>query len=199
MPTEMEPTPTIDLTELDLPGAIRPLVEGLSPAERAALALVYLANVGHGMDLSRPSNRRIALRWWSEFLPARVAIAARTCGTLTEAASSLAQRLQGQLGERGPLGERHRRLFSRLCALDLDDQTAVLDAMERQAVALVTLVRAILDERKQERKALHGEAKDRGSNDPSTAGPPLASQWPWLFGDDAATGGTAEPEAGPAL
>jgi len=195
MPTTTATAPTIDLAELDLPGAIAPLVTGLSPAEQAALAVVYLAQVGHGMDLSRPANRRIALRWWSEYLPARVAIAARTCGSLTEAASSLAQRLQGQLGERGPLGERHRRLFSRLCALDPDDQTAVLDALERQAVALVTLVRAILDERKQERKTLHGEAKDRGSNDPGTGGAALASQWPWLFGDDAATGGESVPEA----
>jgi hypothetical protein len=116
--------------------------------ERDALLLVVLAQEGHGWELSKPSSRRVSLTWWSEFLPSRILLSARTSSTVGEFMSELTRRLRGQIGAKGEAGELHRQEYTRICAQGQQEQQAILDVLERQAAVLVTLTRANIDERK---------------------------------------------------
>jgi hypothetical protein len=113
---------------------------------------VLLCHAGHGWDLR--GNRRLALRWWSEFLPERVTLAALTSGSLAEFTAELCRRLRGTVGDRydAALGAAQREAWRRLLALPEGRQRHVLDALEAQASVCVTLVRAHADARRRQRQ-----------------------------------------------
>lgn len=139
------------------PETLRELQE-LTPREQQAFALVWLAHTGHGYDLGKPSNKNVAIGWWSDFLPARIKVAARTCGSLGEFMDALAGRLRGQVGGKGEEGESHREVYLSLKTVPAQAQAEMLDILEREAISLTTLVRADMDERKKKKGKQHGKA-----------------------------------------
>lgn len=135
----------------------------LSRPERLALALALVCHAGHGWDLAR--DRRMAMKWWSEFLPARLRLAARTCSSLGEFTSELCSRLRGQVGSRyeRERGEAQRGAWQLLVSPQGDDQEAVLDVLDRQNTVIATLVRADADAWRKERGSAPEANEERGA------------------------------------
>lgn len=197
----MSATPDL-ASELGIHPELHPLWRSLSAAEQHALALVWLAQQGHGWDLAAPANRRQAIRWWSEFLPSRVVLAARTCSSLGEWCSALCARLRGQMGAKGEDGFRHREILARLLAIGESEQRAVLDVLERQAQVLVTMVRADQDLKRREKfgDSRYGKSESKnedGAADGTGGGTGAGRSDPDLFGGNDGTGGVpASAETG---
>lgn len=163
-----------------------PLFNSLEPTQQYALLLVLLCQHGHGYDLGKPVNRRVAISWWSEFLPARVKLAAMTCSSLAEFSSVLAARLRGQIGAKGARGVQHREAFGHLLSIPEEAQKQVLDVLERQAPSLVTMVRAILELEKRDGKedSRREEAAERTDDD--TGGDEQSDLFPAVTGEGVA-------------
>lgn len=168
------------------------LWEQLDSDTQAATALVFVCHAGHGWDLGK--HRNIALKWWSEFLPERVTLAALTSGTLAEFGAELCRRLRGQVGSRWrDGGEAHRQVWTELIGLPEGRQRRVLDVLETQASVCVTLIRANADARKQrgDDGAKERDDRERGVGD---GGPDLfAGAEPVSVPGEAGVGGEGGP------
>lgn len=184
--------PTLD--DLGLHPSLYDLYERLDGPMRTALAIVLVCHAGHGWDLKK--ERRMALKWWSEFLPARVKLAALTSSTLGEFTQALLHRLRGQVGDRydSQRGNRQRAVWQEIVTAPEEAQDAVLDVLERQASVLTTLVRADVEAWRKERGGpIDGEKASEesdGRNDNGSSGSEAAE--PSLFG----TGDVPSPEPG---
>lgn len=140
----------IEPSDIGLHASLCEIWDTLDNSLQTATALCLLCH--HGVD---PKLRRDqAKTWWSGFFPDRIVLCSRISSSLSEFASELTVRLQGQIGGTNDAGgERHRIVAASLFGLPEETQSEVLDALERQATVISTIIRASLDGWRQEKSS----------------------------------------------
>lgn len=158
---------------------------------QTATALVMICHAGCSGRL----RERYAIKWWSEFLPARVTISAMTSNDLQGFTADLTRRLQGQVGSWSE-GNPHRELWRSIITLPAKTQRKVLDILETQAVVCTTLVRADLDAKRKDRND-DSENKEEKRNKPKRI--QSAGFFDSIEEDAGVSTSPATAECGPAL